>query len=44
MDKIVKFFAALSVPLEWIAGRVATHPKAALIAWAISLGVVAWLF
>jgi len=44
MDKIAKLFAALSTLLEWIAGRVAAHPKAALIAWAISLGVVAWLF
>ena len=33
----------LATPLEWIAGIIAAHPKATLIAWAVSLAVVAWV-
>lgn len=34
----------ISVPLEWIATRVASHPKIALVTWALSLVLVAWMF
>ena len=34
----------LAVPLEWITARVAAHPKTALIAWIVSLAIVAWVF
>lgn len=34
----------LSVPVEWIATRIAGRPKAALIAWILSLALLAWMF
>lgn len=33
----------LAAPLEWIAGSIAAHPKATLIAWGVSLALVAWV-
>ena len=33
-----------SVPLEWIAAQIAARPKAVLIAWIVSLALVAWVF
>lgn len=44
MDKIKAVFSHLSAPLEWVAGKVASYPKAFLVLWAISLIVAAWLF
>lgn len=32
-----------AVPLERIAGAIAAHPKATLIAWGISLALAAWV-
>jgi hypothetical protein len=34
----------LSAPLEWTAGQIKARPKGALVVWAISLVVVAWVF
>lgn len=34
----------LSVPLEWIATRIAARPKAALIVWIVSVALAAWMF
>lgn len=33
-----------SAPLEWIADKIKARPKAALMLWAASLLIVAWLF
>lgn len=33
-----------AAPLEWVATRVASHPKIALVMWALSLVLVAWMF
>jgi hypothetical protein len=34
----------LSAPLEWIASQIAARPKAALMLWAASLALAAWIF
>ena len=34
----------LSMPLEWIAALIATHPKGALVVWLVLLAAVAWVF
>jgi hypothetical protein len=44
MDKIKAVFSYLAAPLEWTAGLVAKYPKGALMVWAASLVVVAWVF
>jgi hypothetical protein len=33
-----------SAPLEWIAIQIVARPKATLIAWIVSLALVAWVF
>ncbi len=33
-----------SVPVEWIASRIAAQPKAALVVWIVSLALTAWVF
>lgn len=44
MDTIKGTLARLAAALAWVAGQIAARPKAVLIAWAISLVVVAWVF
>lgn len=44
MDTIKGTLAKLAAALAWIAGQIAVHPRAVLIAWAISLVVVARVF
>lgn len=34
----------LSAPWEWTANQIAARPKAALIVWAVSFTLVAWVF
>lgn len=33
----------LSAPLEWVADQIKARPKGALVLWAVSLAVVAWV-
>jgi len=44
MDKIKAVFSYLAAPLEWVAGLIGKYPKGALMVWAVSLAVTAWVF
>ena len=44
MQNIATLVAKLNAPLAWIARSIAANPKSALLAWMISLAVVAWVF
>lgn len=44
MGSIKTALAALSVLLAWVVAQIGAHPKSVLIAWAVSLAVVAWVF